>query len=820
MDGIQNSTTEDADSEIPTIPLTEDYFEQLVLTAEKELRECQEYMVQAILNQERTACRHAPGPELIKQSASPFEAIKVQTTGEQTCELVIRDPPVGGASNKPGTTRSITTAISKVATEVKSLPRYKSIGRLGQMPMARNVTIGKYTPYFPEDEGLPEEVRESKYQELRDRYKAFQDFYPAIQAQRDCVERCAMWRPFILDLMNQLRIDRVAIVSFFKAGEILGDNFSGIGDSALAVCLGAQSGECAKCGLDSRSRWEFEELWERAQGGQITQPQSLLTAGLLAAAFLKTTGLLLWHVFYEDGALIEDLLRLGQERYQRIRRSQGDARATSESLQSKDQPKDRQNIHAMVTQPKARLYGQNKHVCGVYCVEDADEHGVDLRGLRENGQVTGKFRTEMERSRSSFDPKEACGEDCFWDVRQRSREYRKAARLPSKSGLWPDQLLAYEKCLEMCLGNERGACMMKSFVDGVSCVDLFHIMLQDIRAVKHQGADQPQRKLSAKNSNGPRKWKGKRKGREETTKLEDRPVFVPCYHPGPCQDNPSCGVAVVLDQANKYREDIRKHRCMNNRIQLGLPARTIKAPSEVQGFGLFAGEDIPRNGFIGEYKGEVTSRGECDRRGSAYHLSGMEYLFNLNQDQEVDASSFGNKTRFLNNSSNEQNINVVGSTMLCNGVQRVMLCAKRDIKAGEELLFDYKYPEHVRENFWERGEGDASKNAMALAPGGQRSTSKSETAQAVNGKGKGRASKGSGSGQSGSDSDSDSGGGITGLGRRRPQTRARVVGTGEAASSDSEFDPTAKPVVMSSSSDEEDWQGHGRDSIAESVSDR
>ncbi|RMZ80763.1 hypothetical protein DV738_g2706, partial [Chaetothyriales sp. CBS 135597] len=547
-------TTKDADPSRPdqekvlTIPLTENYFEQLVTTAARELRESQEYMVHAILNQECTACRHAPGPQLIRQAESPFETVKVQTRGKETCELVVREPPVGGANNKPGSSRSITSALSKVVTEFKSLPRYKSIGRLGQMPMARNVTIGKYTPYFPEDEGLPEDVRESKYQELRDRYKAFQDFYSVIQAQRDCVERCAMWRPFIVDLMDQLRIDRMSIVSFFRAGEVLGHHFPGIDDTALAVCLAAQSGMCGKCGLDSESRWEFEELWERAKSEQVAQSQ---------------------------------------------------------------------------TTPGAAASGPKSNVNG---------------------------------------------------------------------------------CAAATLGASGG--------------------FQDALAT---------------------------------------------------QAHNSCGVGEVLDQANKYKEEIRKNRCINNRIQLGLPARTIKAPSEVQGFGLFAGEDIPRNGFIGEYKGEVTSREECDRRGSAYHLSGMEYLFNLNQDQEVDASSFGNKTRFLNNSSNEQNINVVGSTMLCNGVQRVMLCAKRDIKAGEELLFDYKYPEHVRENFWERGEGDASKNAMALAPGGQRSTIKG------------------------------------------------VETTGEA-SSDSEFDPTAKkPVVVWSEEEEdeaEDWQGQGRASIAESVSDR
>ncbi|RMZ87769.1 hypothetical protein DV736_g4995, partial [Chaetothyriales sp. CBS 134916] len=698
---------------IMEIPLEAKFFEQLVVVAERELRENQEYMVQRILNQERTACKHASGPTLKRQSDSPFAALKVPTTGKRTCELIVRDAPVGGASSKSASSRSISTVISEVVTEVKSLPRYKNIGRLGQMPLARNVTIGKYTHYFPEDEMLPAPVREARYQELRDRYKAFEDYYSGIQAQRNCVERCAMWRPFVGDLMKQVHLDDTEIVSFFKAGQSLEHYPLGIGDSALATCLGAQTSACVKCGLDSESRWEFEELWERTKSQSQIGYLSLPVVGLLCAAFLKITGLLLWHVIYEDDSMRDNLMTLSLRRYkpamglgwrgsppgwkdERGKPANGipfclvcglahcpshghflEDEESDESDESDkkmvllDDPEDSLNIHAMVNQPVVRSSGQQKHVCGVYCVENAAEDGIDLRGLRENGEVTGKFRLEMEESRSPFGPQEMCSEKCFWNAPQRSYGFRWIPR--TKVNLWPDQLLAFEKCLEMCLGNERGPCIMHGFVPGVLCVELFYLMLQEMRAVKHQNPVRPEPDL-------------------------------------------------VLDQANKYKEDIRKHRCMNNRIQLGLPARTIKAPSEVQGFGLFAGEDIPRNGFIGEYKGEVTSREECNRRGSAYHLSGMEYLFNLNQDQEVDASNFGNKTRFMNNSSNEQNINVVGCTMLCNGVQRVMLCARRDIRAGEELLFDYKYPEHVRENFWERGEGDANKNAMALAPGGEASS--------------------------------------------------------------------------------------------------
>ena len=166
----------------------------------------------------------------------------------------------------------------------------------------------------------------------------------------------------------------------------------------------------------------------------------------------------------------------------------------------------------------------------------------------------------------------------------------------------------------------------------------------------------------------------------------------------------SCGVAEVLDSTNKYNERVHQGRCKNCRIQLGLFARTIKAPSEVQGWGLFAGEDLDEHAYIGEYKGEIISNQESDRRGAVYHSLGQEYLFVMNREQQIDASNSGNKMRFMNNSQRDSNINVVSKKMLCNGVQRVMHYAKRKIKTGDELLYDYNYPSSVVKKFWERGE--------------------------------------------------------------------------------------------------------------------
>lgn len=158
----------------------------------------------------------------------------------------------------------------------------------------------------------------------------------------------------------------------------------------------------------------------------------------------------------------------------------------------------------------------------------------------------------------------------------------------------------------------------------------------------------------------------------------------------------------VLDPVNRHDDNILKGRCKNAMIQRNIPKRTLKGPSEVHGWGLFAGTDIRANEFIGEYKGEVISEEESNRRGLVYHYRGIEYLFRLNKEQEIDSSRAGNKMRFINNSERPSTINVYPQPMLCNGVQRIGLFAKRNLVAGEEMFFRYGYPESVTKHFWEK----------------------------------------------------------------------------------------------------------------------
>ncbi|KAF2231156.1 SET domain-containing protein, partial [Viridothelium virens] len=151
----------------------------------------------------------------------------------------------------------------------------------------------------------------------------------------------------------------------------------------------------------------------------------------------------------------------------------------------------------------------------------------------------------------------------------------------------------------------------------------------------------------------------------------------------------TCGAAEVLDPVNRYTKEIAKGRCANVHIQRNLPKRTLLGHSEVQGFGLYMGEPVKAHEYIGEYKGEVITKGEADRRGAIYAHLATNYLFSLNKEQEVDSTKAGNKMRFVNNSEREETMNCYAQTMLCNSVARIGMYARRDIAVGEELFFNY-----------------------------------------------------------------------------------------------------------------------------------
>lgn len=118
-----------------------------------------------------------------------------------------------------------------------------------------------------------------------------------------------------------------------------------------------------------------------------------------------------------------------------------------------------------------------------------------------------------------------------------------------------------------------------------------------------------------------------------------------------------------------------------------------KSSVEGAGWGIYNKNALKKDDFIHEYLGEYISQQEGDRRGCIYDRKNSSYLFNLTADFLVDASKKGNKTRFINEST--ENPNCRTRIMFVNGDARIGIYANEDIDPQTELFFDYLYDQKV-----------------------------------------------------------------------------------------------------------------------------
>ena len=152
----------------------------------------------------------------------------------------------------------------------------------------------------------------------------------------------------------------------------------------------------------------------------------------------------------------------------------------------------------------------------------------------------------------------------------------------------------------------------------------------------------------------------------------------------------SCGAVERIHPDNRHNDALFATGCQNVVLQRGVSKRLIIGESQLAGFGAYTAEFIPKGGFIDEYLGELISHQEADRRGIVYDRRFLSFLFDLNKEWVLDAARFGNKSRFFNHAATAQDgRNIEAKVCLVNSEHRIKMFALRDIKAGEELLFNY-----------------------------------------------------------------------------------------------------------------------------------
>jgi SET domain-containing protein len=96
------------------------------------------------------------------------------------------------------------------------------------------------------------------------------------------------------------------------------------------------------------------------------------------------------------------------------------------------------------------------------------------------------------------------------------------------------------------------------------------------------------------------------------------------------------------------------------------------------GLGLFATQPIRKRSRIAEYKGPLLSTKESLRAEN----KGNRYLYEVNSRWTIDGKARSNVARYANHSCNPNSESYNVKT-------RVFIRATRDIKPGEEIVYDY-----------------------------------------------------------------------------------------------------------------------------------
>jgi SET domain-containing protein len=103
-------------------------------------------------------------------------------------------------------------------------------------------------------------------------------------------------------------------------------------------------------------------------------------------------------------------------------------------------------------------------------------------------------------------------------------------------------------------------------------------------------------------------------------------------------------------------------------------------PSPIHGQGGFATRRIPKSEHVIEYAGERITKAESLRRCQAQNW----FIFGLDEEFDLDGNVEWNPARFLNHGC------APNSEAICED-GRVWIVALRDIRASEEITFNYGY---------------------------------------------------------------------------------------------------------------------------------
>ncbi len=106
--------------------------------------------------------------------------------------------------------------------------------------------------------------------------------------------------------------------------------------------------------------------------------------------------------------------------------------------------------------------------------------------------------------------------------------------------------------------------------------------------------------------------------------------------------------------------------------------KLVKVKRGLAGLGLFAGEDIKKGEMIIEYIGNILNKEEAEK------IATNQYLFEVNKNKTIDGRVRWNIARYCNHACEE-----AGNAESDVKKGRVFIKAIKNIKEGEEILYDY-----------------------------------------------------------------------------------------------------------------------------------
>jgi hypothetical protein len=156
------------------------------------------------------------------------------------------------------------------------------------------------------------------------------------------------------------------------------------------------------------------------------------------------------------------------------------------------------------------------------------------------------------------------------------------------------------------------------------------------------------------------------------------------------------------DVVGNKKLDTEKVKADRSRVQklyremrnVPIDQRLVPKRSHIHGWGLFTKIDLPKDAMIVEYMGEIIRQSVADKREKAYEVSGEGscYMFRLDMQRIVDATQIGCMARFMNHCCQPNAYAKIITVDTDSGPdKKIMVFALTDIKAGEEITYDYKF---------------------------------------------------------------------------------------------------------------------------------